>query len=55
MTFSPGGGGALVLKVNLMLEYKNTEKGRIFKERQVPREPCLGCQKFSKSKKKGIS
>ena len=35
-----------------MLEYKNTEKGSFFTERQVPRGPCLGCQKQQKSRKR---
>ena len=47
-------GGHLYSKVDIMLEYKNTEKGSFFTERQVPRGPCLGCQKQQKSRKKGM-
>ena len=35
-----------------MLEYKNTEKGSFFTEKQVPRGPCLVCQKQQKSRKR---
>ena len=48
----PGGGGHLYSKVDIMLEYKNMEKGSFFTERQVPRGPCLGCQKQQKSRKR---
>ena len=45
-------GGPLVFKMDIMLEYKNTEKGSFFTDRQVPRGPCLGCQKQQKSRKR---
>ena len=45
-------GGHLYSKVDIMLEYKNTEKGSFFTERQVPRGPCLGCQKQQKLRKR---
>ena len=45
-------GGHLYSKVDIMLEYKNTEKGSFFTGRQVPRGPCLGCQKQQKSRKR---
>ena len=45
-------GGHLYSKVDIVLKYKNLEKGCFFKERHIPHGPCLGYQKHQKSRKR---
>ena len=49
-----GGRGHLYSKVDIMLEYKNMEKGWFFKERHVPGGALFKVSKAAKIMKKGM-